>query len=232
MSNKVRCRVWENSNQCGAARLLLLALAEHANDDGVCWPSISRLAKYSNVSERQTQRILKKLVADGEVELTVRTGGRGKTQCFIIKGYTDGISRETTTVAVDTEQKTVTSAASAHASNGAPKGDIQRPNGDIPVPKADDSSGGKGDKAMSVKDGMAMSPEPKEPLLQPSKEPSVNPLPPKPPPLQQPVEEVVGSSQSTAAHLRTCAGSMLAELGVLPDTARALAGKYEYQIPA
>lgn len=37
-------------------RLLLVALANHADKDGVCWPSIERLSKMACISKGQCTR--------------------------------------------------------------------------------------------------------------------------------------------------------------------------------
>jgi hypothetical protein len=81
MSIKVASFVWEHSAQKGAALLLLLALADHANDDGICWPSIKRLAERARVTERHAKRIVNTLVESGEVEIE-QGGGRGRTTTY------------------------------------------------------------------------------------------------------------------------------------------------------
>ena len=67
--------VWHNSQQTGSGLLVLLAIADHANDDGICWPSVARLARKARVSERQCQRLISQLVDAGE--LAVERGGHG-----------------------------------------------------------------------------------------------------------------------------------------------------------
>ena len=47
--------VWEHSDQKGTSLLLLLAIADHANDDGICWPSVARLAHKARTTKRQAQ---------------------------------------------------------------------------------------------------------------------------------------------------------------------------------
>jgi Helix-turn-helix domain len=46
-------------------KLVLLALCEHANDAGVCWPSIATLARCACISERQAKRVVHKLIETG-----------------------------------------------------------------------------------------------------------------------------------------------------------------------
>lgn len=83
-------RVWSDSQQSGSALLLLLAIADHANDDGVCWPSVARLAQRARVKERQAQNIIKELAASGEIDIQ-HGAGRSHTSLYIIRlGVPDG----------------------------------------------------------------------------------------------------------------------------------------------
>jgi hypothetical protein len=43
-------------------KITLLALCDHANDDGLCWPSIAKLAEFTCISERQVKRLVHALV--------------------------------------------------------------------------------------------------------------------------------------------------------------------------
>jgi len=43
-------------------KLVLMALADAADDHGVCWPSVTTLARKCSVSPRTVQRMLKLLV--------------------------------------------------------------------------------------------------------------------------------------------------------------------------
>ena len=43
-------------------KLVLMALADAADDQGVCWPSVSTLAKKCTVSTRAVQRSLRVLI--------------------------------------------------------------------------------------------------------------------------------------------------------------------------
>ncbi len=68
--------VWDQSTQSGNSLLLLLALADYANDSGVCWPSVETLANKARVSDRTVQRMIQKLIADNELEIVEQGGGR------------------------------------------------------------------------------------------------------------------------------------------------------------
>jgi len=67
MSIKVMSRVWEESAQKGSALLLLLALADHAADDGYCWPNVTTLAKKIRLSVRTVYRLTDALEGAGEL---------------------------------------------------------------------------------------------------------------------------------------------------------------------
>lgn len=75
MSVEVMACVWRSSRQKGGKLLVLLAMADFANDEGLCWPSVATLAKKARLSDRQAQRALRELESDGEVAL-VKAGGR------------------------------------------------------------------------------------------------------------------------------------------------------------
>jgi hypothetical protein len=48
-----------------ACKLVLLALADWANDDGLCWPSVNQLRTKCGVSERTVQAAIRKLCGAG-----------------------------------------------------------------------------------------------------------------------------------------------------------------------
>ena len=53
MSKKIVREVWEQAQVKSSGELvILLALAEHADDCGHAWPSLLRLMKYSRFSKR------------------------------------------------------------------------------------------------------------------------------------------------------------------------------------
>jgi hypothetical protein len=77
-------KVWDHpSVQDRTTLLVMLALADFANDEGWCWPSMATIAKRSRSSERQVRRILEKLNAivlpDGSrlVEIQENRGRKG-----------------------------------------------------------------------------------------------------------------------------------------------------------
>jgi helix-turn-helix protein len=66
--------VWKNSPQTGSTLLILLALADMANDEGFCWPSIKTLAERARMQPRNVQVILQKLIVAGELDVQYGNG--------------------------------------------------------------------------------------------------------------------------------------------------------------
>ena len=79
MSNELLTAIWNDAPVEGTQLLLLLALADQANDEGVCWPSIRKIAKRCRVSERTAQRMLKSLEGEGLIRVTRRRVGERQT---------------------------------------------------------------------------------------------------------------------------------------------------------
>ena len=68
---------------------MLLALADHARDDGLCWPSIRTIAAKARIEERSAQRILRRLIEKGLVELVSQGGcieGHNVPNHYRVKG--------------------------------------------------------------------------------------------------------------------------------------------------
>ena len=93
MSVKYMSMVWSDMPELNGTNLLvMLALSDHANDDGVCWPSIKSLAKKSRISTRQAKRVVKDLVERGYVRIAEKGGGRGKTTVYVMNQKGDVVS--------------------------------------------------------------------------------------------------------------------------------------------
>lgn len=60
----------------------MLCIADHANKDGVCWPSVHRLAQETHVCDRQVRRLLRTLEAKGCIVVDQR---RGRGRASIIR---------------------------------------------------------------------------------------------------------------------------------------------------
>jgi len=86
MSIKTMSRVWEHSRQSGSQLLMLLALADYADDDGVSWSrglKMAHYAKKARLSERQAQRLFRDLEDAGELHCVTGTG-RGHATKYLI----------------------------------------------------------------------------------------------------------------------------------------------------
>lgn len=75
MSIRVMSAVWSDMRiRSQAELLLLLALADHARDDGVCWPSMRSIAAKARVDERSARRIVRRLAERGLITI-IEQGG-------------------------------------------------------------------------------------------------------------------------------------------------------------
>lgn len=55
-------------------KLVLLALADNANDEGLCWPSIRTICKKTCLSERGVQASLQRLIHTKTLQRIIRNG--------------------------------------------------------------------------------------------------------------------------------------------------------------
>ena len=74
MSIRIMTAVWELVDITASETLLLISLADQANDDGVCWPSVGTIQRRTKLSERTVQGLLSKLRKKGYVSWTERSG--------------------------------------------------------------------------------------------------------------------------------------------------------------
>lgn len=89
MANKVLTRVWEHSQTRGAARCLMLAIADVADEHGIAYPGAAYLAQMINEDEDYTRKLLRKVIEDGEI-VHRPGGGRGRKTLYAVAiGLTD-----------------------------------------------------------------------------------------------------------------------------------------------
>lgn len=87
-------RVWgdvhqdyaDGSKHAGSELLLLMAIADFADDDGNAFPAIGTLAKKCRLSERYVNMLLAKLRDSGELEIHLNEGWRGANRYRITLG--------------------------------------------------------------------------------------------------------------------------------------------------
>jgi len=84
MSVHTLSRVWAHSKSVGSQRLVLLAIADWANDDGEAYPAISSIAKKAAVSERTVQYCIRELAAAGELQIE-EGNGRNHTHLYRVQ---------------------------------------------------------------------------------------------------------------------------------------------------
>ncbi|MEQ8254805.1 MAG: helix-turn-helix domain-containing protein [Roseovarius confluentis] len=90
MSHKFTSKVWEDEDLCPNEKLVLGSLADHADDQGFCYPSVARLVKRTGYSARTVQKTIKDLHAAGKLRVDKNAGPRG---CNLFVVYP---SKETT----------------------------------------------------------------------------------------------------------------------------------------
>lgn len=67
MSTIIMSQCWPLGGMSSAQKAVLISLADQANDDGVCWPSVGTIAKRTCLSERAVQEALQWLQATGAI---------------------------------------------------------------------------------------------------------------------------------------------------------------------
>ena len=77
MSVRTMAAVWERSQHSGTSLLMLLAIADFADDDGRAYPSVPTLARKCRMKERNAQYILSELVESAELTIQRGKGPRG-----------------------------------------------------------------------------------------------------------------------------------------------------------
>lgn len=72
MSLKVMAWAWEQATASSGEKLVLLALADHANDDGQCWPGMERIGQKCGMGKRQVSNHVQRLIEAGLLGTTRR----------------------------------------------------------------------------------------------------------------------------------------------------------------
>lgn len=74
MSTVIMSACWPLGGMSASQKAVLISLADNANDEGVCWPSIARIAERTCLSERAVQGAIKALTAAGYLVVQPRQG--------------------------------------------------------------------------------------------------------------------------------------------------------------
>lgn len=83
MSIKVMSAVWECEELDASERLVMLSLADHADDEGRCYPSIARLCRRTSMSDRGVQKVISRLSERGFITIKPNAGQGGANLYFL-----------------------------------------------------------------------------------------------------------------------------------------------------
>lgn len=92
MSVRTSAAVWDRSQHCGSNLLMLLAIADFADDDGNAYPSVTTLAAKCRMKPRNANYVLKALQDSGELAIRIGEGPRG-TNRYRIKLASLGVQQ-------------------------------------------------------------------------------------------------------------------------------------------
>jgi Helix-turn-helix domain len=85
MSIRVMTKVWDNSRQKEGTLLVLLAIADFANDDGLAYPSMKTIAKKARMTIRNAQLAVRRLERAGELIVTIGGAPPPYTGCNLFR---------------------------------------------------------------------------------------------------------------------------------------------------
>jgi len=86
MSVRTMARVWDHSTHAGTELLMLLAIADFADDEGNAYPAVPTLAAKCRMSPRNANFILSALRESGELEVRANEGPRGTNRYKVVTG--------------------------------------------------------------------------------------------------------------------------------------------------
>ena len=104
MSVRMISRVWDYSNHKGNDLLMLLAIADFADDDGNAYPAVATLATKCRMLQRNANKILANLRDSGELEIRQNEGPHG-TNRYRLVVCDSPLSKRTGGVKTDTLSK-------------------------------------------------------------------------------------------------------------------------------
>jgi hypothetical protein len=73
VSTKVMSACWLVRTE-PSRKAVLISLADQANDDGICWPSVGTVAERTCLDERTVQRAIQDLQEEGHLTVQMRSG--------------------------------------------------------------------------------------------------------------------------------------------------------------
>lgn len=104
MSIKVMTWCWDHARCGGSDLLALLAIADHASDDGSnAWPSIPTIARKCRVDERTARRIVRRLEESKHLKVDVAGGPKGSNRYTVLMVTPGDAEKAATPDAVEAE---------------------------------------------------------------------------------------------------------------------------------
>jgi hypothetical protein len=94
MSIRVMTRVWDTAQAEGGALLVLLALADYADDDGYAYPKEAQIASKARLSDRQVRTVIKTLAQRGELAYQTSQGRNTRSWYVVLSGLDDTTKAE------------------------------------------------------------------------------------------------------------------------------------------
>jgi len=79
MSVHISSRVWRMEMGSATRKLVMLKLADNANDEGYCYPSLSNIARECEINQRTARRIVRALEQAGFLKTEVRQRNGART---------------------------------------------------------------------------------------------------------------------------------------------------------
>ena len=76
-------KLWAEAPCVGTEKLMLIALANFAKDDGICWPGLIRLSHMCCINKRHASRIIGRLEQQGYIQVE-RCPGRSSTNIYLV----------------------------------------------------------------------------------------------------------------------------------------------------
>ncbi len=127
MSNAILNRAYQSTVKSPTDMAVLASLADQANDDGICWPSVGTISRRTRLVERTVQKALRRLTKEHHISVTGSIDG--------------GLRRQTPRYVVHPVKAAVTGAADSpvqemHPSTGAGNSPVQEmhPTGELSSP--------------------------------------------------------------------------------------------------
>lgn len=133
MSIRTMTAVWDSGRYDAGALLVLLAMADYADEEHICRPSVGALARKSRLSERQIIRILNTFKADGVIAAVGEHKAKAGRPVVVYCINVDALKGDTVSPLKPPKGDTVSPLGTAKGDICASKGDICAPKGDIAV---------------------------------------------------------------------------------------------------